>query len=312
MRENLNQTILISGASGYLAGALIQQLSEETEVTIYALTSNKEKLMKRFDKLDRLKVISLEEYRNGDLAWEEIDTLIHCAFSRGYNSCEKIEESLKFTKSLFKTAFENNIPKIINISSQEVYGKSNEPLWHENMLVAPESCYGIAKRNSELFAIDLKKNLDRKTIITNLRISSITGASEVLRLELVSKLVLNAIKSEPIKIVGGGQVLSYIDIRDVCSAIIALLSTDSVQWKEIYNLGSNHQYNILDIAELVVKVSEKYNLKPVKINIEPKDIQLRVGMDSGLFYQDTGWKPKYTLEDTVNSLFDFFMKEVKI
>lgn len=301
-------TVLISGAGGYLAGALIEQLTINKEVTIYALTSDKPKLMRQLKTSNQLEIISIEDYKNGYLSWEKIDTLIHCAFSRGFNSCEEIENSLDFTNELFMTAYENKISNIINISTQEVYGKSNKPLWHEKMTVAPESCYGIAKHASELIALDVKRISEQKTNVTNLRLASITGGSNWLRLELVSKLVMNAIRGEPITIIGGDQVLSYIDVRDVCSGIIALLSIDPNTWKEIYNLGANQQHTILEIAKIVIAVSEKLKLEPVKLKVGRNDIHRIIGMDSSLFYQDTGWSPKHTLEDTVMALFEFFME----
>ncbi len=301
-------TVLISGAGGYLAGALIEQLTNNKEVTIYALTSDKPKLMRQLKTSNQLEIISIEDYKNGVLSWEKIDTLIHCAFSRGFNSCEEIENSLVFTNELFMTAYENKTSNIINISTQEVYGQSNKPLWHEMMTVAPKSCYGIAKHASELIALDVKRISEQKTNVTNLRLASITGGTKRLRLELVSKLVLNAIGGEPITIIGGDQVLSYIDVRDVCSGIIALLSIEPNTWKEIYNLGANQQHTILEIAKIVIAVSEKLELDPVKLKVGRNDIHRIVGMDSSLFYQDTGWSPKHTLEDTVMALFKFFME----
>lgn len=308
MKETIKQTVLISGAGGYLAGALIDQLLKKTNVAIYALTSNKPKLMSQLKASNRLEIISVEAYRNGDVPWKKIDTLIHCAFSRGFNSCEDIEKSLDFTNALFMTAYENQISNLINISTQEVYGKSNKPLWHEMMTVAPDSCYGIAKHASELIALDLKRLSDQKIKVANLRIASITGGTELLRLELVSKLVMNAVRGETITVIGGEQVLSYIDIRDVCAGIIALLSVDSSNWKEIYNLGANQQHTILEIANIVVKAAERFELGPIKLNIAHNDIHRIIGMDSSLFYQDTGWMPSHTLEDTVLSLFEFFME----
>lgn len=302
------QTVLISDAGGYLAGELINQLLNKSEVFIYALTSNKSKLMERFVASNQLEIVSLEAYENGNLAWEKIDTLIHCAFSRGFSSPEEIEDSLDFTNSLFMTAYEKKISNIINISTQEVYGKLNNPLWHEKMTVAPKSCYGIAKRASELIALDLKRISEKKINVTNLRIASITGGTEGLRLELVSKLVLNAINAEPITVIGEKQVLSYIDIRDVCSGIIALLATTPNTWKEVYNLGANQQHTILEIANLVIEASKKYHLEPVRLSVVSKDVRRTIGMDSNLFYQDIGWTPKYILEDTIMALFEFFMK----
>jgi nucleoside-diphosphate-sugar epimerase len=160
----------------------------------------------------------------------------------------------------------------------------------------------------ELIALDVKRISEQRINVTNLRIASITGGTNRLRLELVSKLVMNAIKGEPITVIGGEQVLSYIDVRDVCSGIIALMSIDPNTWKEYYNLGANQQHTIMEIAKIVIDASEKLKLDPVKLKVGRNDIHRIVGMDSSLFYKDTGWSPKHPLEDTVMALFEFFME----
>jgi nucleoside-diphosphate-sugar epimerase len=95
------------------------------------------------------------------------------------------------------------------------------------------------------------------------------------------------------------------DVRDAAAGIIALLKVDPTKWKEVYNLGNNHQYNIIEIANIVSDVAKDYLGKPVTIEIEENEISLDVGMDSCLFYEDTGWTPRYSIRDTIISLFDY-------
>lgn len=128
---NKERSVLITGAGGYLGGELIEQLSQKTNYKIVALTSNKDKVMTRFSDIDKLECFNIEEWKSRKLPWNEIDTLIHCAFARGYRSTQEIAESLQFTNELFIQAAENKVLNIINISSQEVYGKKNKPLWDE-------------------------------------------------------------------------------------------------------------------------------------------------------------------------------------
>ncbi|WP_459201912.1 NAD-dependent epimerase/dehydratase family protein [Methanococcus sp. CF] len=302
------KVVLITGAGGFLGSELIAQLSTKTNYKLMALTSEKEKLLNRFPYLD-LKIYENNEFEFGQIPWNNVDVIIHCAFARGYKSNQEIASSLKFTNCLFNNASVNGVSGIINISSQGVYGQEFPPLWKEDVMVSPDSIYAFAKYSSELLLENIALTGGNKTRCTNIRLSSLTGGNVGLKPELISKFVNNVLNSELIRIVGGKQVVSYLDVRDAADAIISLLSTDWSIWKQVYNLGSNQQYNIVEIGELVAEIGKKYTGKYTPINVDKKDVFLNVGMDSGLFYNDTGWMPKYDLESTINSLFEYLMRE---
>ena len=68
---------------------------------------------------------------------------------------------------------------------------------------------------------------------------------------LVTRFVKAALTDEPIKLVGGNQVMAYMDVRDAAEGIIALMQTDTSVWKDVYNLGVPWRYTIREIAEIV-------------------------------------------------------------
>ena len=302
--SNKNKTILITGAGGFLGGELIQQLSQNSNYKIIALTSQKKKLLSRFSHVDQLECFSIEEWKNGNIPWKQVDTLIHCAFAI-VSDGEKLGDSLNFTREIFEDAQKWEVASIVNISSRSVYGNKYKPLWKETTPVAPETLYGMAKYSSELLlkAIATKNGI---TKFTNIRLSSLIG--EGFDIRVVSKFVNKALEGQPIKIIGGKQIFSYLDIRDAASGIISLLSVNPNKWKEVYNLGSNKRYSIIEIANIVLEVGKNFIKEPVKIEIEDRGIVLDIGMDSSLFYKDTGWAPKYNIRDTVTRLFEYHKK----
>jgi len=302
------ESVLVTGAGGFLGGKLIKQLSLTTNYQIFVLTSNKEKVLARFSDVEQLSCFDIEEWKSGKLPWEKIGTLIHCAFARA-SSGQELAESLYFTNELFKEAVENKVPAIINISSRSVYGQSHKPLWDEITPVAPDSIYGFAKYSSELLTNNIRLISKSQTKTTNLRLASLSGGKEGLKLEVISKFVNHALKGEPIKIIGGTQAFSYLDVRDAAAGIIALLSVNPKEWREVYNLGSNQRCTIIEIANLVTEAAKRYTANPVKIEIEEKDIPLDVGMDSSLFYKDANWMPQYDMKATIESLFQYLISK---
>lgn len=296
------KTVLVTGAGGYLGGELVRQLLDLGKYRVFALTSDKGKLYSRFNASEIFSCYDMDKWTSNALSWDQVDIIIHCAFARAYRSHAEIASSLKFTNELFNFTAQNSTASIINISSQGVYGQEFSPLWTEDTPVAPDTIYGLAKFSSELL---LKNILERSTNYgTNIRLASLTGGKEGLKPEVISKFVTHAIRGENIRIIGGGQIFSYIDIRDAVSGLLSLIEKDPSKWQTVYNLGSNQRYTIIELANLVAKVAERYCSTPVRIGIEKKDIHQDVGMDSSRFYHDMNWRPKYDMISTIVSLFD--------
>ncbi|MGI6328766.1 MAG: NAD-dependent epimerase/dehydratase family protein [Dethiobacteria bacterium] len=130
-----------------------------------------------------------------------------------------LAKAIKFTKDLFMTAKINCVKGIINISSQSVYGNKSKPLWNEDTPVSPDSTYAMAKYATEILTHTI---CNQKTMIgTNIRLDSLLGPG--LDARLVSRFVNQVIKHEPIKIIGGMQKLSFLDVRDASEGLISLI-----------------------------------------------------------------------------------------
>ncbi len=293
------KNILVTGAGGYLGTELIKQLMK-TENKIYALTSNKLKIEKRFGS-------SVICFSNDELFAEksflsEIDIVVHCAFARGHNG-EDLRDSIHFTKEVFLLATDNNC-SIINISSRSVYGQNPNTPWTENSKLIPDSLYALAKYSSELLAETIAKY---KVVFTNIRLAGLLAPTFEDR--IVNKFIHYSISNKEIKIVGGKQQFAFLDVRDAAAGIIALLNIPFKNWKQIYNLGYLKSYTIKEIAETVKQVAKDYHID-VEIKKEPSDAILYAELDSTKLYQDTKWQPQYNMEQIVRSIFEEKIKKL--
>jgi len=228
-------------------------------------------------------------------------------FTRPHGSNEQIAQSLKFTNELFTRAVINQIPAIINISSQSVYGLENTPPWNENTPVAPKMTYAQAKYATELLLESLS-GFNNTLKYSSLRLGALAGgAPGLVEVDFLSKIVKQAFNKETIEIVGGMQEMERFDIRDAVDAIIAMLNIKPENWKPVYNLSSGEINTLKDITEKTVTVAANFNGgDKSKIHIEPTEIKMKFGMDSSLFYNDMNWSPKYKIEDTIESLIIHF------
>lgn len=129
---------------------------------------------------------------------------------------------------------------------------------------------------------------------------------------ILPTFVKNAFENFKINIIGGQQAFSWLDVEDATEAIVMLLNISMDYWKTVYNVSLNNaNYNIVDIANIVVKrMKERFN-KDVEISIKKDDSNFRISIDSSLFISDTGWQPKRSLEYTIDKVIDEYLKNYK-
>ncbi|WOL38944.1 NAD(P)-dependent oxidoreductase [Pyramidobacter sp. YE332] len=120
-------------------------------------------------------------------------------------------------------------------------------------------------------------------------------------------------RKKKIELIGGKQLFSLLDVRDAASGLVALSQTKYSQWKKIYNLGwHNKVYSLVEIAELTKSRLEKRGYSGIDISLQRKDdIRTYAGMDATSFFQDTGWTPRYDIEDTIDKTIDEYIDSHK-
>ncbi len=296
----MNRTVLVTGAGGFLGNEIIKQLAEDIRYKVFALDLTKVSI----EELRDYQIFDYEDWINRKIPLQKIDCVINCAFARSNNG-QNLSESLEFTKDFFQEAKKQKVKSVINISSQSLYGPPFNPLWTEKTPVTNDSLYALAKYSTELLAEGIFDNNESKTYYTNLRLSSLIGIGFDQR--LTNKFVKNAINGDVIEIVGGQQILSFLDVRDAANGILSLLLTNPEKWDKIYNLGSELRYSLSEIVNIVKSVGENYIKDSIEVRIEQKEIKMESGMDSSKFYSFTNWKPRYNLESIIEHLFEWYL-----
>jgi len=302
------RTVMVTGARGYLGHSLVTRLAQKG-YEVFAFNRSKKEIEELFSSYENVKCYDSSDLDSGAIRLGMVEYLIHCGFARPHCTNEEIADSLEFTNRLICKAILNQVPAIINISSQSVYGTKQEPLWTEKTHVMPETVYSQAKYASELMVRNAHY-LNKQTYATSLRLATLSGGQKgLVPVDMLTKLVIKAMKEETLTIIGGQQRLERMDVRDAADAIAALLMTDYHKWEQVYNLGSGNIYSVSEIGECVAQIAKKQYNKNVTLEMQPADVQLASsGMDSGAFRKLTHWMPKYDLDSTLGSLFEFYEK----
>lgn len=287
--------IVITGASGLLGTELIDTIIENSDDLLFLVSTHANTLKKKYDNIQRIVCLDIEEFEN---IKQNYDCLLHLAFARSKDS-EQLASSLDFTEQIINIAKKKNVQSYINISSQSIYGDINEPLWKEDASAAPTSLYALGKYATEKMTRIAFNGTDVNW--TTIRLASICENAR-----FVNVFVKNMMAGQPITIIGGSQMCSFIDVRDVAVALYRVIeASDNYKLREVYNLGTGTQTSIVEIANAVNRIGHlEYKLPEIEIVINPQDVKLNAGMDNSLFCRDFNWTPTYSMDDMIRSLFE--------
>tara|TARA_B100001013_G_C24528460_1_gene409796 strand:- start:451 stop:879 length:429 start_codon:yes stop_codon:yes gene_type:complete len=104
------------------------------------------------------------------------------------------------------------------------------------------------------------------------------------------------------------SIRTLIDVRDAMEAYWFAISKGKIG--ETYNIGGDTTLKVGECLEMLKSLSNVKILS--KLNpglLRPTDVTLQIP-DTRKFKKHTGWKPKYTVAQSLNMLLDFWRKNI--
>ncbi|MEZ5391835.1 MAG: GDP-mannose 4,6-dehydratase [Bryobacterales bacterium] len=123
---------------------------------------------------------------------------------------------------------------------------------------------------------------------------------------VVPRFVRQALAGDPITVYGdGSQTRCFCDVRDVVKAI-ALLGESPAGSGEVVNIGAHGEITILELAKMIRRITGSASeivCVPYDRAYEPgfEDI-MRRAPDTSKLERMIPWRPRYTLEDTLEAI----------
>ncbi len=169
----------------------------------------------------------------------------------------------------------------------------------------PRSCYDESKRAGEAFvkAYELEHDIKAKIVrIFNTSGPRIRHGPHFGR--VVPNFIHQALNNEDITIFGdGSQTRSFIYIVDEIEGILKIVYKDEATG-EVINLGNNIEYTIIELAKIIIKLTEsnsKMIFKPL-----PVDDPIRRCPDISKAKRLLNWEPTTPLEEGLRKTIAWF------
>lgn len=284
--------IAVTGASGFLGKKLILSILQKTKYNVLVITSNIE-AWENTKNEHRVKVVSRYDFNT--IKQEKIDVFINCAFPRNEDGME-MAKGLDYIRKIFELIAGSNIKTVINISSQSVYDSKRALPAIEADSLNLETKYAVGKYASELMANIICNKINH----TNIRLASLIGPEFNQR--VVNKMIRKAIDVNRIEALDGNMQYGFMDVDDAVDGILAIVDKKNIKFKETYNLGSERSYTLVEIANEIALVLQKYNKKIIVVSKE-NDQVYNSALNSMLFFNEFGFKAQTPLCKSIEKIY---------
>jgi UDP-glucose 4-epimerase len=319
------ETWLITGGAGYIGTHIADLfLTDGKDVVLLdslyqGLESRVTYLSKQHNQEIPLEVVDIRDYTAVEniLKSQTFTGIVHTAALKAVGeSVEKPDEykevNFTATAELLNLAQKYGVKKFLFSSTAAVYGspETMEPC-HENGPLAPISPYGSTKLDAESKVTEFINTPGNSG--TSLRFFNVVGttAQELLdnSVENLVPIVLGKLnKGEAPVIFGtdystadGTCVRDYVDVRDIAAAhLVAANATGAIP--PIINVGTGHGASVREIIKLVLEATNKSDTAVIEAARRAGDPAFLCA-DVELAAKEIGFKSKYSLEESIRSLF---------
>ena len=307
--------VLVTGGAGFIGSNFI----------LYALEEHLDWKITNLDKLtyagnlENLKSVEKNpnyKFVRGDIADRDLidkllgqgyDALINFAaeshVDRSILDCTPfLETNVRGTQILIEGAKKHNLPRFIQISTDEVYGSVGSGHSSEQSNLNPTSPYAASKASADLLCLSYWNT--HRTPITITRGSNNLGPYQFPE-KLIPLMVTNAMENKSLPVYGDGQnVRDWIFVIDHCRGIETALRRGKSG--EIYNIGGGNRKTNLEVVFGILDFLGKPRSLIQFVSDRPGHDR-RYSMDCSRAALELAWKPLYSFEKSLETTVKWYL-----
>lgn len=306
--------VLITGSCGFIFGNFLRkavydkqpyQLISVDRVSAHNINSmyfNKNHTFHIADIRDQHIIDTIFKFEKPDIVIHgAAETFVDASLS---DPSSFVTSNVLGTQVIINACVKYNIPKLIYISTDEVYGhlsSEQDPSWNESAPLNPRNPYSATKAAGELLVKAANQSLGLTYNIT--RSSNNYGPRQTPE-KLIPKTIKCILEDKPIPIYGQGkQIRDWTYVADNCSGLFSIL--EKGKDNEIYNISANQEYTNIEIVQNICNVMGKgYNLITF-VNERPgHDFRYSINTSK---IRELGWEPNFKFKEGIVNTVDWYL-----
>ena len=204
------------------------------------------------------------------------------------------------THTLMEACKQNNVKKIIHVSTDEVYGENVDKPFVEDDRLNPTNPYSASKAAAEMIVNSYFISFSLPVVVV--RANNIFGVRQFPE-KIIPKFILRCIEGLPLEIHGDGSNLRhYLAASDFAKAIELL--TMHGENGRVYNIASDLELSNIEVAKLVSSYFPDKKIKIEYVSNRPFNDSRYAVNDSKL--RNLGWSPEKSLLEDMPTIIDWY------
>ena len=296
--------VLITGASGFIGRGILENLIENKEYVIYAVTTDKFKLLQYKNSVNIVESDLLDD-EAAKVLIESVkpDILLHLAWklegNDGFQNSSANITWLKASLSLIEEAVKNNVKRIIFAGSSSEYNYSEESLKESDNMTCL-NLYGKCKKAVTDICNDYCRAHGVQFVTA--RFFSVYGRYDNRDSRAIPEAIRSFSLNKPFNCRSPYNKWDYIYIDDAANAIITLINSDYIG---IVNIASGKGVTMKEIFELIAGLMHKEDLLSFD---DTNQKSLCLTADNSILTNELNYKCKVDLTEGISKTIDWFLE----
>ena len=289
------KNIIVTGHDGFLGSHLVPELQKKFNVIGVSKTGYSQKITQLKKDICKISYLDFPEKINYIIHLAAITDPIYCQ----KNPKECFNVNVNGTQNILELARRKD-SKIIFFSTSHVYGIPKKLPVKEGDPKHPNSIYSDSKLDAEIICESYSRTYGLDVSIV--RLFSVYGPNSSSHL-VVNSIINQLLKNKVIQLGNVNSRRDFIYVTDVIQAIKIILKT--IHGFNDYNVGTGKSYSILEICEILKKISKKnIPVKSIKSKIRKNDLSKIVCDPTKI--QNLGWKSKIEISVGLQKMLEWY------
>jgi CDP-glucose 4,6-dehydratase len=299
-------TTFVTGAYGMLGSWLVKALVERGDSVV---------VLRRDDVPAAALVVEGTEARcsvvHGDVADAgvvertigeyEVDTVFHLAAQTIVGTANRspvstFESNIRGTWTLLEACRQGGVARTVVAASDKAYGASDQLPYTEAHPLDARFPYDVSKACTDLLARSYWHTFGLPVAVT--RFANIYGGGDLNGSRLIPEAVAAALAGRsPVIRSDGTPQRDFLYVEDAVAAYLAIAGALPGAGGEAFNAGGDEPHSVLDVVQVVCEAAGADVQPDVRGTGSPEGEIDRQWLDSTKLREQTGWRPRVTLEE---------------